>query len=281
MTPTPPDLTPTFVAGGRGDLFSLAITPPGGRADFGVLFVPPFAEEMNRSRRMFALQARALAAAGMAALLLDPFGTGDSAGDFAAADIDGWLDDLNRGLAALAERGCARVALVALRFGALLANGLLARAELPVSAVILWQPVISGATYIRQFLRLGAAAALTAGRGRVTVAELEARLADGQAVEVGGYELSPRLYQQILALALPGSEPWRGPMRALLCDIGTGAAGPRPATRELHDCLAAQGAAVETVAVSGAPFWQTPEITTADALIAVTRDALQQQGHGN
>jgi pimeloyl-ACP methyl ester carboxylesterase len=45
--------------------------------------VHPFAEEMNKSRRMAALQSRALAAQGYAVLQIDLFGCGDSGGDFA------------------------------------------------------------------------------------------------------------------------------------------------------------------------------------------------------
>ena len=47
-----------------------------------VLHLHAFAEEMNKSRRMVALQARALAEAGFAVLQIDLHGCGDSGGDF-------------------------------------------------------------------------------------------------------------------------------------------------------------------------------------------------------
>ena len=50
-----------------------------------VVHAPAFAEEMNKSRRMVALQARALAEDGLAVLLVDPLGCGDSPGDFGDA----------------------------------------------------------------------------------------------------------------------------------------------------------------------------------------------------
>ena len=46
----------------------------------GVLIVAPMGEEMNKCRRMMALAARALQAAGLGALYIDCYGTGDSAG---------------------------------------------------------------------------------------------------------------------------------------------------------------------------------------------------------
>ena len=72
---------PLFLRGSAGALFALYV-PALSRSDRGVVLLPPFAEEMNLSRRMLRLQASALAERGIAALVLDLFGTGDSAGDF-------------------------------------------------------------------------------------------------------------------------------------------------------------------------------------------------------
>ncbi|MCK7493610.1 MAG: alpha/beta hydrolase [Comamonadaceae bacterium] len=49
---------------------------------------------MNKSRRMAALQSRALAAAGFAVLRVDLLGCGDSAGDFGDATWPRWVDDV-------------------------------------------------------------------------------------------------------------------------------------------------------------------------------------------
>ncbi|WP_229425321.1 hypothetical protein [Massilia sp. Se16.2.3] len=58
---------------------------PIGECRGALVYVHPFAEEMNRSRRMAALQARALAARGIGVLQLDLHGCGDSVGDFGDA----------------------------------------------------------------------------------------------------------------------------------------------------------------------------------------------------
>ena len=58
-----------------------------------MLYLHPLADEMNKARRMAALQCRALAANGYAALQIDLAGCGDSSGDFANATWSGWLDD--------------------------------------------------------------------------------------------------------------------------------------------------------------------------------------------
>jgi hypothetical protein len=60
-------MEPLFLDGSAGRLFApyqAAAAHPRG----SVIYVPPFAEEMNRSRRMAALQARAFAAMGFGVL---------------------------------------------------------------------------------------------------------------------------------------------------------------------------------------------------------------------
>ena len=59
-----------------------------------IVHLHPFAEEMNKSRRMAALQSRVFAAAGYGVLRIDLLGCGDSAGDFGDATWQGWVDDL-------------------------------------------------------------------------------------------------------------------------------------------------------------------------------------------
>ena len=56
-----------------------------------IVYLHPFAEEMNKSRRMAALQSRALASAGFAVRQLDLLGSGDSEGDFGDASWDLWV----------------------------------------------------------------------------------------------------------------------------------------------------------------------------------------------
>ncbi|HEY9550049.1 MAG TPA: hypothetical protein VIR45_11165, partial [Kiloniellaceae bacterium] len=86
--------------GPAGPLFAVHhAAAPASRQGLGLVYLPPFAEEMNRSRRMAALQARRLAALGVDDLLLDPFGTGDSAGDFGDARWEIWREDARTAIA--------------------------------------------------------------------------------------------------------------------------------------------------------------------------------------
>src|SRR5205085_12253427 len=116
----------------------------------GILYVHPFAEEMNKSRRMAALQARAFSDAGYAVLQIDLYGCGDSSGDFGDARWEIWKQDLAAGAAWLSERLERPVVLWGLRLGALLALDYARTAPHPAAAMILWQPVLNGASYLTQ-----------------------------------------------------------------------------------------------------------------------------------
>ena len=84
-------------APGGGQRLYLHHTPRAGQTPLGaVLYIHPWAEEMNKSRRMAALGSRALAAQGWAVLQVDLLGCGDSSGDFGDATWEAWLDDVTQ-----------------------------------------------------------------------------------------------------------------------------------------------------------------------------------------
>ena len=97
-----------FLNGSAGRLFALLIRPNGSQAapvSRSVLYCPPFAEEANRTRRAAVLLGRRLADIGVASLIVDPYGTGDSEGDFSDARLSIWQDDLGIAADWLSEQG--------------------------------------------------------------------------------------------------------------------------------------------------------------------------------
>jgi hypothetical protein len=95
----------------------------------------------------------AAAAAGAPALQFDYSGVGDSAGEFARASLEVWIDDVLRATAELVERSGARqISIVGLRLGAALAIEALRRAgprvPRPVKSVFLWDPILSGGEFL-------------------------------------------------------------------------------------------------------------------------------------
>ena len=246
--------------------------PAVGACRGALVYVPPFAEEMNKSRRMAALLALELARHGIATLRIDLHGCGDSSDDFADARWDGWRDDVGLACAWLEQRSGHRPALLGLRLGALLAMDYAAhapQADAP-RQLILWQPVLDGATFLTQFLRLRMAGAMMSGAGAAenSTAALRAMLADGEALEVAGYELSSKLALSSDALKL-------APLGRAGCalhwfDIGQPERALSPATAKALAALRERGAEVELSHIDGPAFWASQEIATCQPLLEAT-----------
>jgi exosortase A-associated hydrolase 2 len=265
---------PFFLDGGLGPVFCLLFAPVPDTLPRGtILYLPPFAEEANRSRRMAVLQAGRLAARGWAVLLLDPFGTGDSAGEFHEARWDLWLDDAARAADWLAASWPARpMTLWGLRLGALLVADLATRETSRFSRLLFWQPLLRGDRFITQFLRLRTAAAMTVGE-KESSGDLRKRLADGQVLEVAGYELAPDLVAAIEELRLEDLLVRLGGTAIEWLELASAGSEPAlsPASRRLLEALPTGGSPQLTCkAVPGDAFWTIQEITLAPQLLDAT-----------
>jgi exosortase A-associated hydrolase 2 len=262
---------PFFLKAAAGERYCL-FHPAAGACRGGLVYVPPFGEEMNKSRRMAALQARALAAQGIAVLQIDLYGTGESSGDFADARWALWLADVALGCQWLSARLGRPVGLWGLRLGALLALDY-ARLQQAQGAplpqrMLLWQPVHSGSAYLTQFLRLRTANdMLGGGDGQKSgTAALREQLRAGQALEVAGYELAPELAGALDALDLAQMAPPPCPLHWL--DVVAAEGRPlTPASARLVAAWQAQGATLHAQTVAGPAFWGSQEIASCPALL--------------
>lgn len=266
---------PFFLDGRAGRLFCI-LFPGGGPGDArrGVLVVPPFAEEMNKCRRMMALAARALQARGADVLMLDPTGTGDSEGDFADARIDIWTDDLRRGAACLRDRGNRSLDVLAVRGGALLVGPGLLPGQMAAGRLALWQAVASGRQVAAQFLRLRVAEAVTGGsKGAPAVNQREALRAQGT-IEVAGYTVSEDLIVALEGLDLSGIAGGGWTAVHWFEIAAPGVATLPPASVRAIEGLRGSDVSVDAEIIAGDPFWATPEIAVVDELVARTAAAL-------
>lgn len=268
---------PVVVHGESGRLFAVHVAPAATRReDSATLYVAPFAEELNRSRRMASLQARAFAAAGVSTLLLDPFGTGDSDGDFADARLSGWLGDISAAAAWLERAGYTRLILWGLRFGALLACAAATNEPERFRRLLLWQPVVNGNSMLTQFLRIRVAASMSGARE--TTKELRERLMGGRSVEVAGYELSAPLASALDGLQMEGLT-LRPDAHVQWLEVTAEPGGPTAASAQrVIDHWRGRGIAVSMATVNGDPFWATQETTVAPELLKATTAALLDGG---
>lgn len=260
--------TPFFLETPAGQRFCMLHCPNLDGAIRGVLlYLHPFAEEMNKSRRMIAHAARNFAACGMAVLCVDLKGCGDSAGDFADASWDDWLQDAQAAIAWLRERYSTPIGAWGLRVGALLAAELAELERLPF--LLLWQPVVSGEQFLTQFLRLKLAGEMLAegGAGNST-AQMWAQLEAGESLEIAGYSLSPGLalplrQRKLSQYAYDGvALDWIELLPAADRNIS-------PAVQKQAQSWQTAGARVNLSSVVGSAYWSTQEITDVPELLAV------------
>ena len=302
--------------GGRlGQRFCLFHPAQGDVPKGTVLYIHPFAEEMNKSRRMAALQARALAKAGYAVLQIDLLGCGDSSGDFGDASWEDWVGDVVQGCRWLrsrtnpqgAEPGSVPLWLWGLRAGCLLAAEAARHLTEPCN-FLFWQPPSAGKLLLQQFLRLKVASDMLGGQAKGVMEGLRQQLAGGASVEIAGYMLSAGLaagLEQVALLPAPlrfGAEhatwlsPTAGMRREQLAQLLPPANSDQPPRLEWLEVSAREDASLNPASsksitqwsqsgfaarshiVNGPSFWQTTEIEDAPALITATLAAMSFAG---
>ncbi len=261
-------------ADGRGQRFCL-LTEPQGPARGALLYVHPFAEEMNKSRRMAALAAEALAREGWRVLQVDLLGCGDSGGDFGDASWEGWLADIDLAWQWLHSETPGKVCLWSLRAGSLLvADWIRTRASAP--PLLMWQPVTDGRQHLTQFLRLkGVSQMLEESDAKAAMAAVRAALESGQPVEVAGYLLAPSLVRGLQAARLDLPDGYGARVAALEVTPAE-RCEPSPALVRAVERWQAHGCTVSAAACAGPSFWQTVEIETCPALIAASVTAVEE-----
>jgi len=276
--PNPGALRPVLLPGVNGPLAAVYYAPVGGTRPRGdMLVVPPFAEEMNRCRAMVALQARALAPFGIGTLVLDPTGTGDSAGDFPDSTWQMWRDDLERGIAWLRQHGHGCRFLLGVRLGAIMAAELALR-DPAITRLVFWQPVADGKSHYTQFLRIRVAAELDVRTGVKSTKELRQRSVDGELVEVSGYRVGPAMAKALDEVRLPAPAALAA-VRVTWFETLAAADVPHGNAR-LIDEYKNGGVDVAYHPVVGQPFWHLHERTVSPALIESTTAAITAWADG-
>ena len=270
---TEESILPQFVDCAGGRIFLLLRRPAIPTQRHCVLFVPPFAEEMNKCRRQMAVTARALVDKGLSVLTVDLWGTGDSEGEFATATWEIWKANIATAVRWAHQIGVVVEALVGIRLGCALAAESLRDAGLSVRTSVFWQPVDSGRQFMSQFLRLRVAASIMTNN-RETVDGLRAMLRRGEPLEVAGYTLSPQLWEQVERVELSGAlDPCVGCIT--LVELGrSGRADLSAAAQSIVAAAVRNGLKVAGARVPDEPFWSTTEIVVSPTVTSMTVQSL-------
>ncbi len=265
-----------FIQGTKGRLYSIHYCP----AEITIqsecfLVIPAFAEEMNRCRYMTTLFAQEIARLGCGYMSVDPYGTGDSEGDFGDTD---WIQintDLTAAASYLQKLGYGKISLLAIRQGALHAFDIANEIE-GLNRILLWQPVINGQLALKQFLRIRMAAALSRGEQSESIKYLEEIVDTGRHVEVSGYELSPAHFKAMKVAKLDISKVEN---RAVPITWFTTVASvdrqPPKAEATLVNMWRESGVDVYYSVIVDPPYWQAHERTIAYKLIETTVSYIQ------
>ena len=248
---------PLFFGDHNAELFGclhFAAAPVGS----SVIVQPVLHEYMGSHRTLVQLAAR-LAAGGVSTLRFDCRGTGDSAGESGDSGPIDWQLDVTTAAAELARlSGQGHPSIAGLRLGASLA--LLRQCEpaaSPVPALVLWDPIVSGKTWVQELL-----------------AQQRERFS-GVEGEVLGFPFGPALREQLEAIDLRMAG--RPAARRILIVQTSGS------VREEIDALMARlqavGTAVERCAFDTPPFWRDPGKTfvpraVIDAIVAWLKGAV-------
>lgn len=264
---TPVVADPFFLDAPAGSLFAVHHRPADRAALRGnVLCVPPFNEEMNRSRSMITLQAAAFARLGLGTLVVDLFGTGDSQGGHGDARWSIWLDDLRAAMAWLAQQPGGCTALLGTRLGAILAAQLHAERGGASTPLILWQPVVDGKLHFTQFLRVKMAAQLDRpDLPKETTGSMRKQLEAGEPLEVAGYEIHPELAAAIDGARLTDHAIASG--TPVLWLENCPADNPELSVPSRKAIEAWNGAAIEAQTYVGPAFWQVHERVVTPSII--------------
>jgi exosortase A-associated hydrolase 2 len=273
-------VTSFFLPGPAGNLFGVyysPMKPAPARED--VLYVHPFAGEMNHSRALIAALARELAALGRGVLTIDLYGCGDSAGSFGDALWEGWKEDLAAAVRWLRDRGTEQLSLWGLRLGALLALDFARHAGLAWERIVLWQPVLRGDQMMTQFIHANLLPSEGSGWIRERMKRRQA-LPPGYGVgkaEVGGYELAPELVEAIDRAQIEPSGCPDGRMIHWTEVVSSATQPMTVASQRVIESWKQHGAMVEAHKVEGWPFWLFPHSTEATRLRSELQDTFMEK----
>ena len=129
---------------------------------------------MNKSRKMLTDVGIELAKRGIGSVIVDPYGTGDSDGDFSQADWARWQRICSKPSHG-ARGGAESHRLLGVRLGCALGARVVRDAIPGLAHTVFWQPVLDGSRFLDQFLRLRVAASMMEQDRKESTADLRAQ----------------------------------------------------------------------------------------------------------
>jgi exosortase A-associated hydrolase 2 len=188
-----------FLGEPESRLFICRHAPRDKKRNITIIILNPIFEERSRGHRYLFNWARFLAGKGFGVIRFDYFGQGDSDGKVPDLSVETCLADLSKVYQwANALYPHDSVALHGLRWGATIAAIWSRETNSEIDHLILWEPIENGRDYIMGELRMNLTTQLIVHKKVVEDRKaLVKKLEFGEPVNVDGYHLSPKLWEQI------------------------------------------------------------------------------------
>ena len=195
--------SPFFFQSGQASLFGVLHEPDQPGALAPVVFCHPFGEEKLWAHRVYVSMARRLAGLGRAVLRFDCMGIGDSSGRFDESSLSTMLADVDAAVREVRQRtGQTKVALLGLRLGATVAALAAERLD-ELDRLVLWAPIVDGARYMQELLRINLTTQMAVYKEiRQDREALVAAMREGHTANIEGYEMQLRMYEEVTGVRL-------------------------------------------------------------------------------
>ena len=270
---------PFFFESGERKLFGVTHTPDVSVADRGFLLIHPFGEEKLWSHRVFVNFAREAAARGYPVLRFDLSGHGDSEGQTQYCTVATYLADIESAQARfhIDFPNVQNLGLVGLRLGASLACLGTARTNI-VSNLILWEPVLDGARYMQELLRINLSTQLAVyGSVKENREALVRNMGRGILTNVDGYLISREFFDDCTSIDLAQVGLGRATASSLVTQI---APNIKQKDRQEFIDFANTLPRGTFLKVEEPPFWREikPYVSRAKNLISATLDHVENSG---
>jgi len=212
---------PMIFSNGGDSLFGILHCPEGSHPRCGVILCHPFGEEKLWSHRVFVNFAREAALRGIAVIRFDFRGHGDSSGSTEDNSLHNFSSDIDSAAARFLEE-CPSIecmGILGLRFGASLA-ALYASEKESINRIVLWEPIVFGARYMQELLRINLSTQMAVYRKvRKDREKLVQEMKAGVHANVDGYLINFGFYDECSALDLTAVAPANPEAQVLVTQI--------------------------------------------------------------
>jgi pimeloyl-ACP methyl ester carboxylesterase len=262
-----PVCEPTFQLLANRRCFVARWVPPSA-ARAKVVFVPPFGDEANLSRRTMRRIAELLAPEGVDCSLLEFSGTGDSEGDLADASLAQWAAELHD---FLSQPACIPTLIVAGRAGACIALEALRCTGASVDAILLWAPILDGNAILKPYLRM---LSLGPKGGAESLAETRREWGAGRSVRIAGMDFGAVLVSDLQRIVSVRPPPGASTTIIELRETWDEPPSPSVSVGRVLQSWRDAGCEPAWLPARGAQFWNVPDPVDCDDLVDVVSRAV-------